>query len=134
MTSVPADLSVRVSDADRDRVAAELGDHHAAGRLDLAEFHRRLDAAYDAKTAAELRDLLADLPRPTGAPAPEARTCRPPSGPGSTWLLTGLICLVIWTATSIGSGSLLYFWPMWVIGPWGAVLLSGPVGRRLIRR
>ena len=52
----------RASDADRDRIAAALGDHHAAGRLTLEEFHERLDRAYAAKTLGELDDLMADLP------------------------------------------------------------------------
>ena len=134
MTSIPAEATVRASDAERDRVAAELGDHHATGRLDLAEFQRRLDAAYTATTLAELRVLVADLPTTQVARVPAAPTCHRRSGLWSSWLLTGVICLVIWTATSIGSGSLLSFWPMWVIGPWGAVLLSRAVGDRLSRR
>ena len=40
------------------------------------------------------------------------------------WLSTALIVSVIWAATSLAAGSWLYFWPIWVIGPWGAVLLS----------
>lgn len=40
------------------------------------------------------------------------------------WVRTSLIVLVIWLATSLGTGGLQYFWPIWVIGPWGAVLLA----------
>jgi hypothetical protein len=29
----------------------------------------------------------------------------------------------------IGSGEFHYFWPIWVIGPWGAVLLAQTLGR-----
>jgi hypothetical protein len=32
--------------------------------------------------------------------------------------------VTIWAITSIASASFLYFWPIWVIGPWGAILLS----------
>jgi hypothetical protein len=39
------------------------------------------------------------------------------------WLSTALIVLIIWTISSIASGAFLYFWPIWVIGPWGAFLL-----------
>jgi len=32
--------------------------------------------------------------------------------------------VVIWLLVSLSSGELVYFWPMWVAGPWGAVLLA----------
>ena len=53
---------VRASDADRDRTAALLGAHHAAGRLTQEEFCERLDQALSARTVGELDELLADLP------------------------------------------------------------------------
>ncbi len=31
---------------------------------------------------------------------------------------------MIWTATSLATWDFRYFWPIWVIGPWGAVLLA----------
>ena len=34
------------------------------------------------------------------------------------------IVLAIWAATSLATWEFLYFWPVWVIGPWGAVLLA----------
>jgi hypothetical protein len=54
--------SLRASDADRDRVAAVLGQALAEGRLTTAEHAERLDAAYTARTVAELAPLTADLP------------------------------------------------------------------------
>jgi hypothetical protein len=53
---------IRASDADRDRVAALLQEHHAAGRLTAQEFDERVDAALHARTLGELDELLADLP------------------------------------------------------------------------
>ena len=53
---------IRASDADRDRVAALLQQHHAAGRLTAEEFDQRVDAALAARTLGELDELLADLP------------------------------------------------------------------------
>jgi hypothetical protein len=38
--------------------------------------------------------------------------------------------LTVWITTSISSGELLYPWPVWVIGPWGAVLVAQTVTRR----
>jgi hypothetical protein len=59
---VAGDPRIRASDADRDRTATLLGKHHAAGRLNSAEFHERLEKAMDAGTLADLDELLADLP------------------------------------------------------------------------
>jgi hypothetical protein len=53
---------MRVSDADRDRAAALLREHHAEGRLTAEEFRERLDAAFAAKTAGDLDAILGDLP------------------------------------------------------------------------
>ena len=44
--------------------------------------------------------------------------------PWRSWLSTAMIVVTIWAVASIASTSFLYFWPIWVIGPWGAVLLS----------
>jgi hypothetical protein len=40
------------------------------------------------------------------------------------WLTTAIIVTAIWLATSVGSGHPHPFWPIWVIVPWGAVLLT----------
>ena len=62
------DDSIRVSDADRDRVAAQLRDHFAAGRITPGELDERLSAALNAKTFGDLRRIMADLPGPVPAP------------------------------------------------------------------
>jgi hypothetical protein len=59
---MPSDPKIRCGDADRERTAALLSEHHAAGRLTAEEFHERLEKAYAAKTQGELDELLADLP------------------------------------------------------------------------
>lgn len=51
------------------------------------------------------------------------------AGPWSSWLVTALICFTIWAATSIAQADPVGFWPGWVIGPWGAVLLATTVPR-----
>jgi Domain of unknown function (DUF1707). len=43
---VPGDPRIRASDTDRDRVAALLREHHAAGRLTAEEFGERMDRAW----------------------------------------------------------------------------------------
>jgi Domain of unknown function (DUF1707) len=65
--------NVRVGDADRDAIAAQLREHYADGRLTLDELNERLDQTFAAKTKADLNVVMRDLPhvaRPlTGAPA-----------------------------------------------------------------
>ncbi|HEV2255972.1 MAG TPA: DUF1707 domain-containing protein [Streptosporangiaceae bacterium] len=62
------DDSIRVSDADRDGVTAQLRDHFAVGRITPAELDERLSAALSAKTVGDLRRIMADLPGPVPAP------------------------------------------------------------------
>lgn len=54
----------RIGDADRDRAAEYLREHLAVGRLTQDEFDERLSTALQARTAAELDPLFADLPAP----------------------------------------------------------------------
>nr|WP_023588491.1 DUF1707 domain-containing protein [Streptomyces thermolilacinus] len=62
--------AMRASDTEREGIAERLRDALAEGRLDMAEFEERLDAAYRAKTRGELVPLVSDLPAPgEGAPA-----------------------------------------------------------------
>ena len=58
----PSESRIRASDAERDRVASLLQEHHAEGRLTAEEFAERMDAALRARTLGELDELLADLP------------------------------------------------------------------------
>ncbi|MFV2083341.1 DUF1707 SHOCT-like domain-containing protein [Micromonospora sp. LOL_021] len=136
---------MRAADADREAVAERLRNALSEGRLDLAEFDERLRRAYAAKTYGDLDGLLDDLPPVTAAgrsqlapvvtgglpaeltPGPDGRY------PGATrrWLVkewegygTAVgITIAIWVVTCVMTQDLLYFWPGWVAGPWGAVLL-----------
>jgi hypothetical protein len=54
--------ALRIGDAERDAVAADLGEHYAAGRLDLDELNERLDAVFSSKTLGQLTRIMADLP------------------------------------------------------------------------
>jgi uncharacterized protein DUF1707 len=57
-----ADDSLRASDGERNAVADRLSHHYADGRLDEAEFKKRLDTAMGATTRGDLRGLFDDLP------------------------------------------------------------------------
>ncbi|MER6509539.1 DUF1707 domain-containing protein [Nonomuraea sp. NPDC001636] len=84
---MPSSPALRASDADRDRVTELLRTAVAEGRLDLAEFEERLEAALSARTVNALAPLVTDLvagpgghgalaPPPAGAPAAELLTIK----------------------------------------------------------
>ena len=76
----PGDPSrLRISDADRHKVAELLRDAAGEGRIDLEELDERLEATYAAKTYADLVPITIDLPTgagPVSTPVP-ARETRP---------------------------------------------------------
>jgi hypothetical protein len=59
----------RASDAEREAVVTRLRDAAGEGRLTVEELAERIDAAYAAKTHAELEPLTADLPAAAAHPA-----------------------------------------------------------------
>ncbi|MGW3208283.1 DUF1707 SHOCT-like domain-containing protein [Streptomyces sp. NPDC001135] len=78
-----ASPDLRASDSDRDRVAEVLRDALAEGRLDMAEFDERLEAAYKARTYGELAPLTRDLPAAGAAtPLPVSLTKEPAQSGG----------------------------------------------------
>lgn len=144
-----SDPRIRASDADRDRTAEALREHHAAGRLTMEEFNDRLDRVYAAKTLGELDELMRDLPAIDlyQLPIPASQRpvpAMPPQPPGrlspvwraawASWASITVLCIVIWLLTSPGG----YFWPAWVAVPWGAMMgvrwLMGAAPRDHARR
>ena len=139
-----SDARIRASDADRDRTAAALREHLAAGRLTTEEFDERLDKTYAAKTVSELDDLMADLPGTDLEELPGASLERAAGGPplpgrsgGSiearrgrlspawraawgSWLAISLFLFAIWLVSGAGGG----LWFLWVVVPLGALLLG----------
>jgi hypothetical protein len=55
-------FEMRVGNAEREAVAAELREHYASGRLTLDELNDRLDKTFAAKTRGDLDALMRDLP------------------------------------------------------------------------
>ena len=116
-----SDPELRASDAQRDRTAAELREHFAAGRLTEDELGDRLDAAYRARTEGELQALRRDLPRlpatrsQSRAEIAERRAAlrRHMLQEVGGALTPFLICVGIWAASG-AEGS---FWPIWVALP-----------------
>lgn len=130
---------MRVADADRERAATRLRAALEEGRLTLDELDERLREVYSARTFGDLDRLLTDLPAPADesesavapatdrAPAPPSRHDPSPSLPTwlsvlwRLWFVAVSVNLVIWFLVSLTATELVYFWPAWVAGPWGAV-------------
>ena len=75
--------NVRVSDAERDAVAAQLREHYAQGRLSLDELNERLDRAFASRTRADLHAVTSDLPyAPPRGVLPSDGIHRAAYGPG----------------------------------------------------
>lgn len=72
---------MRVGNAEREAIAGELREHYASGRLTLEEHNERLEAAFAAKTRADLSAVMRDLPSAQSFPPPTAGA----PGPGQQW-------------------------------------------------
>jgi hypothetical protein len=132
---------LRAGDSDA-AAAAVLGRHMAEGRLTVAEYDDRVARAYAARTYGDLTELTADLPATDGvrstaprAQAATARACGPMAARGwnagaawAAWRRTAVIVVSIWAISSVVAMQFIYFWPIWVVGPWGAMLLAHTVG------
>lgn len=154
-SSVPGD-HIRVGTAEKDATAQVLNRAFEAGRLTPDELDERLEACFTAKTRGELATLTVDLPesetldnlhtspsgglnRPTpnkGVPATrivpgtDLRLREPtPKDLWLPWAGVSALVLMIWFITAVAGGGS-YFWPIWVIGPWGVVNTFVTIGMR----
>lgn len=147
---MPSDPRLRASDADRDRTASLLREHHAVGRLTAEEFNDRVEKTFAARTLVELDELLADLPaidlyqlpsagiRPTAPGAVRRR-----GGPGLnrrgdgalasqpvpdwvTWTVSSALLVAVWLGVAAAAGGLAWLpWVLLIIIPWAFL-----IGRR----
>jgi hypothetical protein len=144
---------IRASDRDRQQVVDRLRSALEDGRLKMDEYVDRMEAAYQAATYGDLAPLCADLPasspviaRPqmaAAATAPSAvfpRTGYLAGLPSvlkvlwTMWLVAVSVNVVVWALVSGTGGHLAYPWPVWVAGPYGAVLFAVSTGVTLFRR
>jgi hypothetical protein len=116
---MPDSGDLRASDQDRERVATEIREHFAAGRLDEDELNDRVEATYAARTIGELNALRADLPalpatrRQQRAEISERRADlrRQLLQQSGGALVPFAICVAVWAA----SGAEASFWPAWLL-------------------
>lgn len=134
---------MRAGDADRDATIAALREAFAEGRLSQEEFDERLGQAHAARTYADLAHLTGDLPGAVAVPSPApvvertidtAKERRDLRSAWASWLGVGVLVNIIWFATWMGSGPAPYYWPIWVIGPWGGAMLIWTLTSRAKRR
>jgi hypothetical protein len=144
---------MRASDRDRQQVVEQLRSAMEDGRLTMAEYVDRMEAAYQAATYGDLARLCADLPAAIPAiagPGTAAGATASPvvfSGAGylaglpavlkvlwTIWLAVVSINVIVWALVSGTGGHLAYPWPVWVAGPYGAALFAVSAGVTLFRR
>ena len=125
MTRDDLPTAMRASDADRDAVVSDLGEHFQAGRLTAAELDERTGRALAARTWGELGEVLADLPAARPAAAPSSGTWPgPPSRRVAPPLIAALASIGIAAAVLVNVAQ----------GRWGFIWLLLPallIARRL---
>ena len=74
-----------------------LGEHFAAGRLEIHEYDQRCQQAAQARFGSDIEVLFEDLPepRPTGPETAPARSYRPPAAAGKVVLAVGAVALFV---------------------------------------
>jgi hypothetical protein len=119
--------TTRAGDHDRQKTADRLGQGLAQGYLEMDEYDRRLQQAFQARTTGELRQLVADLPLERIRRAdPRRRAARMAAVRRGVrihlggYLAIATIVLIIWASVA-ATTSATYFWPIWPI-------LGGAIG------
>lgn len=109
---------IRASDQERQEAVLALGDHHAEGRLDLAEFTSRMERAQEATYLDELDPLFSDLPlrRP---PTPVAKPGRPHRDARVWRARLEPVVVVLMVVAALAVMVKLTFVPLWLmLGLW----------------
>lgn len=114
-TLVRAKPSERVTDQERQRAVEQLRLHVGAGRLTLDEFGERVDEALGARTGAELRVALRELPRMRTA----AERRRQQRAVVTPYLVVSALLVFIWAASGFG-----FPWPVFPLVGWGLPVLG----------
>ncbi len=118
------DPDLRVSQSERDEVAAELARHFADGRLTIEEYEERIEAALAARTGHDLEPLLADLPsreRAAAPPRPVGHPRRRSARRG--WSTARVVAIAAVVVLAITAGP----WALWLL--WPAFVFTGACGR-----
>jgi hypothetical protein len=116
----PQDRSLRASNADRDVIGDILRRQHVAGRLDTDEFAERYGRSLQAKTYAELDELIADFPFAEGPASPAVNRAGNGTSLGGPrwvgrrpWPVPLFILLAVVAVVALASGGHV----LWVVFP-----------------
>ena len=128
---------MRISDSDRDRTAAQLRDYYAEGRLTSEELDERVTAALSARTAGDLRRVMADLPV---APAAQGGAPSTPPFAAPPWgyrrrgpRLLPVLLLILLAAVLLPGGWIFFTLLKVFLLFWLIVALTGLVGAAVFR-
>jgi hypothetical protein len=110
---IPANQSLRASDADRDFAAQLVRQAMAAGRIDAAEQDARALAVSGARTLGDLSTQVADLMVADAVRGVSARSRGRVTNALRGWAGLAVMLNAIWLMTVLTTGHLLYYWPMW---------------------
>ena len=131
---------IRAGDRDREKTANMLGQALAQGYLDMPEYERRVQTTFATHTTAELRELVADLPRAhLRRTDPQRRAARQRAAKMSVrlhlagYLTMVVIVLTVWLAVALNTGAW-YFWPIWPILGAGIGVLGHAIPIKLAMR
>ncbi len=119
--TAPAVTSVRAGDRDRERTANQLGQALSQGYLGFDEYEHRVQAAFAARSTADLWHLVDDLPLgQLRRNDPQRRAARQRAARLgvrihlAAYLTMVAIVLTVWLAVGLTAGAW-YFWPIWPI-------------------
>ncbi|GAB3433819.1 DUF1707 SHOCT-like domain-containing protein [Actinophytocola sediminis] len=129
-----SDMSLRASDAERERVARLVSDAAGEGRLTLAEADERMNLIYATTYRHELAAFVADLPaEPVASATPARRFAGQPKRlrvHATIAAVLSVMLIVRWVASGVP-----FFWPA---GPmlllWGSFFVHAAVLRRGVRQ
>ncbi len=122
----PSSQGERATHDDRELTASLLGDALARGALDATEHEQRQARALSASHVAQLTALTSDLPRSVEANAASKQYASDLSEwlkEWRWWLGGAVILTAIWGLRAISAGPSFY-WPIFPLGVWAAVLVA----------
>jgi len=111
---------IRAADADREHMAGILGNAYTEGRLTKDEYDARLDAAWSARTYADLNQLVTDLPVQAPVPVHVGPATVAPAG----------------KANGLAVASLVFGFAQFMVGPVATVpaIVFGHMARNQIKQ
>jgi hypothetical protein len=124
--------AVRLSDGERTQLLDILQQHVGTGRLSLAEYDQRASIISTAATSDIAAQAFNGLPAlgVSGSRSVSRLLLQIHTG---TWAAASVVNLAVWGTVAVVDAAP-YFWPIWVIVPWGALVGAHAVATSWIGR